>query len=151
MGGYLCKDCKSNNYGWCEKLKFNGLKKILECKYKEVKVYSPEDKEVDCHPSIFTSEEETPETNPHEGREGYEAYKSMGKREIFYTIQRELNSMSSSSTILDVKKVMVNLEQLLLITEGIHGIQTECEIDEDVINASKLMSSSWAKEVSGGK
>lgn len=46
---------------------------------------------------------------------------------------------------------MVNLEQLLLITEGIHGIQTECDIDKDVINASKLISKQWKKEVGKGK
>ena len=142
MGNYLCKDCQFNNYGWCDKFKFNGLKKISECKYKEVK---------DCLLEVNKLEEEQTRTNSHTDRENYEAYKNMGKREIFYTIQRELNSMSSSSTILDVKKVMVNLEQLLLITEGIHGIQTECDIDKDVINASKLISKQWEKEVGKGK
>lgn len=31
MASYLCKTCKHNNNGWCNKLRKNGLTKIQEC------------------------------------------------------------------------------------------------------------------------
>ena len=45
MASYLCKDCVSNNNGWCETMKVNGLKKITECgnyKDKAIKIFKIE-------------------------------------------------------------------------------------------------------------
>lgn len=36
MKNYLCKNCKYNNNGWCNKLSFNGLKKITDCEYYKI-------------------------------------------------------------------------------------------------------------------
>lgn len=67
----------------------------------------------------------------------------MGKREMFYNIQKQLEAMGDNLTVADAKIVMVSLEQMLLIGEQIHGIETEYEIDRDIINSSKLISNEW--------
>lgn len=72
-----------------------------------------------------------------------ESYKNMGKREMFYNIQKQLEAMGDNLTVADAKIVMVSLEQMLLIGEQIHGIETEYEIDRDIINSSKLISNEW--------
>lgn len=102
---YLCKDCEYNNNGWCKKKEFNGLKKITECNDKKVEGYLSEQGQYE-------------DIN-------YEGYKNMGKREIFHTIQQQLNAMKNTDTVLTVKQIMVNLEKLLLIGEKVHGIETE--------------------------
>ena len=137
MKDYLCKDCVHNNNGWCEKKKFNGLKKITECGDKKVEGYfsAKEKQSYDnsikeiFHP-INTTE-----------------YKNFGKREEFYNIQRQIEAMDSNSTITDVKQIMVNMGQMLNIEEKIQGIAIDYKIDKDIINESKVLNSKWLKEV----
>lgn len=40
MKNYLCKNCKYNNNGWCNKRSFNGLKNIVECEYYKIDDYT---------------------------------------------------------------------------------------------------------------
>jgi hypothetical protein len=138
---YLCKDCEYNNNGWCKKKEFNGLKKITECGDKKVEGYLSEQGQQKYNSIV---DEQHQDIN-------YEEYKNMGKREIFHTIQQQLNAMKNTDTVLTVKQIMVNLEQLLLIGEKVHGIKTEYIIDEDIFNHSKFISAKWLKEVGGYK
>ena len=39
MKNYLCKDCRYNNNGWCNKHSFNGLKKVTDCEDYKVDDY----------------------------------------------------------------------------------------------------------------
>lgn len=40
MKNYLCKNCRYNNNGWCNKRSFNGLKKITDCEYYKINDYT---------------------------------------------------------------------------------------------------------------
>lgn len=40
MKNYLCKNCRYNNNGWCNKRSFNGLKKITDCEYYKIDDYT---------------------------------------------------------------------------------------------------------------
>lgn len=134
---YLCKDCEYNNNGWCKKKEFNGLKKITECNDKKVEGCLSEQGKQEYNSEVDKLYEDV----------NYKGYKNMGKREIFYTIQQQLDAMKNTDTVLTVKQIMVNLEKLLLIGEKVHGIETEYIIDEDIIEDSQLISDMWLKEV----
>jgi hypothetical protein len=126
---YLCKDCKDNNNGWCSSRKIQGLKNITNCPYFNNKnIVIEEDEKLDCS-----------------------KYKQFGKREMFFTIQRQMLAIDQKHLIEDkyntLKQTMVELEKLLQAEEGIHGIALDYSIDRDIYNNSKLISDTWSNEI----
>jgi len=136
MKEYLCKNCIHNNNGWCEKKKFNGLKKITECIDKKVEGYFSAEERQNYNDNI---KEVFHPVNTTE-------YKNFGKREEFYNVQRQIEAMDNNSTITNVKQIMVNLGQMLDIEEKIQGIAIDYEIDQDIIDGSKTLNNKWLKE-----
>ncbi|MDV3426503.1 MAG: hypothetical protein LIR50_04860 [Bacillota bacterium] len=134
MKDYLCKDCVHNNNGWCEKKKFNGLKKmdIAKCADKKFVVEEKQNDNITSKINII-------------------GYKNFGKREEFYNIQRQIEAMDENSNIADVKQIMVNLGQMLDIEEQIQGITIEYEIDQNIIDGSKNLNNKWLREIGGYK
>mgnify|MGYP000960408138 CR=1 FL=1 len=135
MKDYLCKDCIYNNNGWCEKRKFNGLKKMDIAK---------------CSDKKFVAEERQNYNNSIK-RIDTTGYKNFGKREEFYNIQRQIEAMDNNSTITEVKQIMVNMGQMLDIEEKIQGIAIEYEIDKNIIDGSKALNNKWLKEIGAYK
>lgn len=130
---YFCKDCKHNKNGWCAKLSKQGLKDIKFCNDKFIEWQEiEEEKEFDS-----------------------ESYKQFGKREMFYHIQMQMLGIDKEELEVEkfktLKQVMVNLEKMLQINEGIFGIATDYMIDQDIIDKSKAISNYWLKEVGGYK
>lgn len=145
---YLCKDCGNNNHGWCTVKRMNGLKGITECKSKTVQneegsqVYMDilGDEYVDTDTGMFCDD------NLQFGFSDFneESHKNYGKREMFYIIQQQLQAMNDTDTVEEVKKLMVNLEEMLKVGEQIHGIASNSIIDGDNIRNSKALSILWA-------
>jgi hypothetical protein len=134
---YFCKDCEHNNNGWCPIKKMNGLKKIINCKDKKVGGYlskSGQEEYNEVVDNLYKDIDYTP-------------YKNYGKREMFFRIQQQLEAMDNNLTVKDVKQLMVNLEKMLQINEQIQGIETEYELEQDVIKSSKFISAKWFNEV----
>ena len=134
---YFCKDCVHNNNGWCPIKKMNGLKTVTECKDKRIEGYLSEN-ESESYIKGLESISEPVDHTP---------YKNYGKREMFFHIQQQLEAMENDLTVKDVKQLMVNLERMLQISEQIQGIETEYEIEQDIINSSKFISNKWFNEV----
>lgn len=138
---YLCKDCISNNNGWCKKRKFNGLTKITECSDKQTEGYLSNEGQNQYNKNVDDLYKDI----------DYTPYKNMGKREMFHIIQTQLYAMNNNETVKTVKQVMVNLEKMLSINEQLQGIKSEYEIDKDIITSSKNISKIWENEVGGYK
>lgn len=129
---YICETCKFNNHGWCEKRKFNGLKKKNiqkdECKYYS-NIEIIEDKKIEENIEVQMLK-----------------IKNFGVREGFYHIQRQLLVMDDNLTVADVKQLMVNMESLFSINEKVQGIQIEGEIDQYIYEDSKKISKYWEEK-----
>ena len=115
----LCIDCPYYNNGWCKRRKTNqGLKDLLDCEFKPNKA------------------------------EKTDNYKVLGKRQLFYTVQRNIEVIKSKTiTKQELIELMLTIEQLLQIDEKIFGIIYEDEIDKTIVEDSKNLSLKWKQEI----
>lgn len=142
MKNYLCKDCKHNNHGWCLKNKRNKLKEITECSFKismEDTFASPimPQKMKGFKPNIIATDH-LPAMN--------DSARIIGKRELLYTIQRQILAMEpehAGNTLDEFKKVLVTLNDTIDIEENIHKVQYTSEIDHDIKISSNNIAAYW--------
>lgn len=122
---YLCKDCVENNNGWCNKRKFNGLKKITECEFKKSDEVEVVEKDVDHTP-----------------------YKQFGERENFFHMQQQIIAINERNDTYEEKwnalnRAMKSIGDYLEVNEKIFGVATEYLVDEDILDNSKKMNKNW--------
>ena len=116
---YLCKKCEYNNNGWCTKRKIQGLKNITECNV----ITENTNKEMD-----------------------YAPYKTYAQREIFFHICSNIEAMTKEKNVIDVKElknIMLSFNKILQVNEKIFGMQTEYEIEKDIIVGCNDLMNKW--------
>ena len=116
---YLCKDCKHNKNGWCTERKMQGLKNITECYI----ITEDTNKEIDYMP-----------------------YKTYAQREIFFHICSNIEAMTKEKDVIDVKElknVMLSFNKILKVNEKLFGMQTEYEIEKNIIIRCNNLMNKW--------
>ena len=142
MKNYLCKDCKHNNHGWCVKTKRNKLKEITECSHKLMAedpfaLPTMSENMTGFKPNTIATDH-LPAIN--------ESGRIIGKRELLYTIQRQILAMEpehAGNTLDELKKVLVTLNDTIDIEENIYKVQYTSEIDKDIKISSNNIAAYW--------
>lgn len=127
---YLCRDCYYNNNGWCKKKKMQGLKQVTHCSEKP-RAQQPEE-------PVFSNEELNDDY-------GF-SYRLLGKRELYWSLQRNIVAIEQDDTIKDkyneVLKVFGEFGRMLSQIEDLSKndkILNESMIDIDLRKDSKSM------------